>query len=349
MIKAVTRNKEFKFRKPATTSRGVLLKKHVFFIILYDTDNPLCRGIGECSLFPGLSMDDVENFEQKLSNIVNMINKGWFNFKTPIREWPSINFAIETAHRDLISGGERILYPSEFTAGKDTILINGLVWMGSKDDMVKQINDKLNLGFHCLKLKIGAINFNDEFDIIQRIRQKFSSEVLEIRVDANGSFSSKEALEKLKRLSDLDLHSIEQPILPSQLDEMASLCLKSPLSIALDEELIGKYPLENKKKLLNIIKPQFIVLKPGILGGIKSSEEWITVANDMHIGWWVTSALETNIGLNAIAQWTYTLKNPVHHGLSTGSLFENNINSPLASIGEKLYYFSRKKWDNLFE
>ena len=213
MIKAVTRNKEFIFRQPASTSRGTLYKKLVFFIILYDTDNSLRRGIGECSLFPGLSMDDVENFEKKLSDIVNMINKGWLNFKTPLREWPSINFAIETALADLKSGGQRILYPSEFTDGKDSILINGLIWMGSKDDMLKQIDEKLNQGFHCIKLKIGAINFNDEYAIIQQIRKRFPSEEIEIRVDANGSFSLKEAPEKLKRLSDLHLHSIEQPIL----------------------------------------------------------------------------------------------------------------------------------------
>jgi len=349
MIKAVIRNKEFIFCHPATTSRGTLLKKHVFFIILYDTDNPLRRGIGECSMFPGLSMDDVDNFEKKLSDIVNMINKGWFNFKTPLREWPSINFAIETALLDLKGGGQRILYPSEFTNGKDTILINGLVWMGSKEEMLKQIDEKISQGFHCLKLKIGAINFDDEYTLIQGIRLKFQSEVLEIRVDANGAFYPKEAIEKLKRLSDLDLHSIEQPILPSQIDDMAKLCKISPLPIALDEELIGKYPLENKRRLLQIIKPQFIVLKPGLLGGIASCEEWITIANEMNIGWWVTSSLETNIGLNAIAQWTYTLNNPMHQGLSTGLLFENNINSPLALIGEKLYYFPRKKWDNLFD
>jgi O-succinylbenzoate synthase len=349
MIRAVIRNKEFRFRRPATTSRGVLYNKNVFFIMLYDTDNPMCRGIGECSLFPGLSMDDVENFEKKLSDIVNMINKGWFNFNAPVRDWPSINFALETAHRDLTGGGLKIHFPSEFTAGKDPILINGLVWMGSKNEMLDQINEKLNQGFHCIKLKIGALNFEEEFAIIKQMRKKFSSEVLEIRVDANGSFSPKEALEKLKRLSDLELHSIEQPILPSQLDEMAALCLKSPLSVALDEELIGKYPIENKRRLLKIIKPQFVVLKPGILGGIKSCEEWILLAGEMGIGWWVTSSLETNIGLNAIAQWTYTLRNSIYHGLSTGSLFDNNINSPLASIGEKLYYFPRKKWDNLFE
>jgi o-succinylbenzoate synthase len=349
MIKAVIRNKEFKFRQPATTSRGVLLKKHVFFVILYDTDNPLHRGIGECSLFPGLSMDDVTNFDKKLSEIVNMINKGWFNFKTPLRDWPSINFAIETAHRDLESGGLRILFPSEFTEGKDTILINGLIWMGTKEVMLRQIDDKINLGFHCIKLKIGALKFDEEYAIIRSIRQKFTSKVLEIKVDANGAFSTKEALEKLKRLAELDLHSIEQPILPSQIDEMAALCFSSPLPVALDEELIGKYPLENKRMLLKMIQPQYIVLKPGILGGIKSCEEWISIANEMNIGWWITSALETNIGLNAIAQWTYTLKNPMPQGLSTGSLFENNINSPLASIGEKLYYFPRKKWDNLFD
>ena len=294
-------------------------------------------------------LEKLLTLEKKLSEVVNMINKGWFNFKMPLRDWPSINFAIETAIRDLEHGGARILFPSEFTEGKDMILINGLIWMGSKELMVKQVNEKLTQGFHCIKLKIGALNFNDELDIIKQIRKSFPSNQLEIRVDANGAFAPKDALEKIKRLAAFELHSIEQPILPSQIDEMASICFNSPVPVALDEELIGKYPVENKRRLLKMIQPQFIVIKPGIIGGIKSGEEWISIANDMNIGWWITSALETNIGLNAIAQWTYTLKNPMPHGLSTGFLFENNINSPLASIGEKLYYFPRKKWDSLFD
>jgi o-succinylbenzoate synthase len=347
MIKAVIRNKEFKFCKPASTSRGTLYTKKVWFIILYDSDNPLCRGIGECSVFPGLSMDDVEGFEKKLSDIINMINNGVLGLKTPMRDWPSINFAIETAFTDLKNGGERIIYPSDFTSGRGSILINGLIWMGLKDEMTRQIDEKLNLGFRCLKMKIGSLDFEEELNILHQLRNRYSPDELEIRVDANGAFSPYEALEKLKRLSEYELHSIEQPILSAQLDEMASLCRLSPIPIALDEELIGKYPIENKQRLLKIVKPQFIVLKPGLLGGIKSCDEWICVANEMNIGWWVTSSLETNIGLNAIAQWTYTLKNPIHQGLSTGNLFENNIASPLAVTGEKLYYFPKKKWDNI--
>ena len=346
MIKAVIRNREFKFIRPATTSRGTLTVKKVWYIFLYDSTNPLRRGIGECSLFPGLSMDDVESFDKKLSDIINMINSGFYSLKAPIRDWPSINFALETALADLKNGGERILYPSDFTSGKGYIPINGLIWMASKEEMYRQIDEKLNLGFRCLKMKIGSLDFNDEIEVLQNLRKRYTQDDLEIRVDANGAFSVYEALEKLKALSDFDLHSIEQPILPSQMEEMASLCRLSPIPVALDEELIGKYPVENKHRLLKILKPQYIVLKPGLLGGIKSCEEWINVANEMNIGWWVTSSLETNIGLNAIAQWTYTLKNPMHQGLSTGNLFVNNIASPLALAGEKLYYFPKKKWDN---
>jgi o-succinylbenzoate synthase len=348
MIKAVIRNKEFKFIRPATTSRGTLYDKNVWYIILYETDNPLRKGIGECSVFPGLSMDDVEGFEKKLGDIVNMINSGLFSLKTPVRDWPSINFALETALTDLKNGGEKILYPSDFTLGKGSILINGLIWIGSKEEIYRQIDDKLNLGFRCIKMKVGALDFADEIEVLKNLRNRYSPDDLEIRIDANGAFSIYEALEKLKVFSDFEIHSVEQPIIPSQLEEMASLCRLSPIPVALDEELIGKYPIENKNRLLKIVKPQYIVLKPGLLGGIKSCEEWITVANEMNIGWWITSSLETNIGLNAIAQWTYTLKNPMHQGLSTGNLFVNNIASPLALAGEKLYHFPQKKWDNIF-
>jgi o-succinylbenzoate synthase len=348
MIKAVIRSKEFKFVRPATTSRGTLYEKKVWYIMLYDTDNPLRKGVGECSVFPGLSMDDVDGFEKKLSDITNMINRGLLSLKTPIRDWPSINFAIETALTDLYNGGERIIYPSDFTAGRGFVLINGLIWMGSKADMSRQIDEKLGLGFRCLKLKIGSLDFNEEIDILKKLRERYSPDDLEIRLDANGAFSPFDVLEKLKALSDFEIQSIEQPILPSQLEEMTSLCRLSPIPVALDEELIGKYPIENKHRLLKILRPQYIVLKPGLLGGIKSCEEWISVANDLNIGWWITSSLETNIGLNAIAQWTYTLKNPMHQGLSTGNLFMNNIGSPLALAGEKLYYFPKKKWDNIF-
>ena len=345
MIKALTRYHEFQFSRSAVTSRGVLQKKGVYFLLLHDTDNPGVIGVGECSLFPGLSMDDVDGFEEKLDKLVEHINTGRHNFKRSLHEWPSINFAIETALKDIENNGNKIFYPSDFTLGKDSIYINGLIWMGDKKEMGKQIKMKLKEGFKCLKLKIGANNFTDEYEILSYLRNKFSKKDLEIRLDANGAFSPKEAPDILNSLAELEIHSIEQPILPSQLEEMAVICENSPIPVALDEELIGKYPIENKLQLLKIIKPQYIILKPGILGGIKACEEWIKLANTMGIGWWITSSLETNIGLNAIAQWTYSLNNSMYHGLSTGGMFKNNINSPIALKGEKLYYVPRKKWD----
>ena len=345
MIKAVFRYNEFRFRRPANTSRGSFITKPVYFIMLFDSSNPEKSGIGECSMFPGLSMDDVDDYENKIREIVDLINKGWYNFNAPLHTFPSINFALETAMRDFERKGSGILYPSPFTDGRDFITINGLIWMGSAVDMKEQIDKKLSEGFHCLKLKIGTLDFDEEYEIIVDIRKRYKADDLEIRLDANGAFPPEEALEFLYRLSDLEIHSVEQPILPSQLDEMAALCETTPIPIALDEELIGKNTPENKEQLLKIIHPQYVVLKPGLLGGIKSCEEWIESANRLNIGWWITSSLETNIGLNAIAQWTYSLKNLMAHGLSTGKLFVNNIESPLVLMGEKLYYFPQKKWD----
>lgn len=345
MIKAVIRYNEFKFSKPAVTSRGTLLIKPVYYIVLYDDTDPFKTGIGECSLFPGLSMDDTKEYKEKIKEIVDLINKGYYNLNIPLYAYPSINFALETALKDLEQEGSKILYPSAFTQGKEFIVINGLIWMGTLQEMYAQIEQKLNSGFRCLKLKIGAIDFDEEYEMIASIRKRFKAEDLEMRLDANGAFHPANALEYLYRISDLEVHSIEQPILPSQLDEMAALCETSPIPIALDEELIGKYPIENKLQLLKMVNPKYIVLKPGLLGGIGSCKEWIEVANKLNIGWWITSSLETNIGLNAIAQWTFTLNNTMAQGLGTGTLFKNNIESPLAVMGEKLYYFPRKKWD----
>ncbi len=327
------------------TSRGTFTHKKVYYIILYEESAPFTKGIGECSVFPGLSMDDVPDFEKKLTEIVELINKGWFNLKTPVYAWPSINFALETARKDLEAKGSKTIYPSAFTDGKDAILINGLIWMGPVNEMRHQIEQKLSSGFSCIKIKIGAHDFDLEYELLSSLRKNYSADDLEIRVDANGAYTPDEVSDVLNRLADLEIHSIEQPILPAQIEEMAAICEMSPLPVALDEELIGKHPVENKHKLLRIIRPQYLVLKPGVLGGIRSCEEWIELAEAEGIGWWITSSLETNIGLNHIAQWTYTLDNPTHHGLSTGSLFENNIESPLALAGEKLYYFPRKKWD----
>jgi L-alanine-DL-glutamate epimerase-like enolase superfamily enzyme len=345
MIRAKTIYREFRFQRPATTSRGTFLSKKVHFILLYHTDDPSSAGIGECSLFPGLSHDNVKGFKEKLNQTIERINQGDYLADPLISEWPSISFALETAWKDLRTMGSKILYPSDFTEGKDGIDINGLIWMDNKEEMIRQIRQKMADGFTCLKMKIGALDLEEEFEVLKFIRSQCSSDDLEIRVDANGAFRSSQALEIIKMLSDFELHSIEQPITPGHPDAMAKLCELSPVPVALDEELIGKLTLTQKRKILDTIKPHYLVLKPGLLGGVSACKDWIDLTAERNIGWWITSALETNVGLNAIAQWTYTLKKPVYHGLSTGSLFINNIASPLYLSGEKLYYDPDVKWN----
>ncbi|HEX2396225.1 MAG TPA: o-succinylbenzoate synthase [Bacteroidales bacterium] len=345
MIKARSELIEFKFQRPATTSRGTHTSKKVQFIVLYHSDDPSIAGVGECSLFPGLSHDDVKGFKTKLAQTIERINQGDYYTDNSLTEWPSINFAIETAWKDLRANGSKVLYPSGFTEGKDSIWINGLIWMADKNDMIRQIRQRLNDGFTCLKLKIGALDLREEIEVLKFIREHCSAEELEIRVDANGAFTRSEALEVLKILSEYHLHSVEQPIAAGHPEEMAKLCSSSPVPVAIDEELIGKHNMAVRRKLLETIKPKYIVIKPGLLGGIAASKDWITLAKEKYIGWWITSSLETNIGLNAIAQWTYTLENHIYHGLSTGSLYNNNIRSPLYLHGERLYYDPERKWD----
>jgi o-succinylbenzoate synthase len=345
MIKAKTSYLEFKFQRPATTSRGTHLTKKVHFIILYHTDDSNIAGIGECSLFPGLSHDDVRGFKQKLSQTIDRINQGDYYADSSLVDWPSINFALETAWKDIRANGSKILYPSGFTEGKDSIGINGLIWMGDKNDMIKQIRHKLNDGFTCLKLKIGALDLREEIEILRFIREHCEADELEIRLDANGAFSHSEAVEVIKILSEFHLHSIEQPVAAGHPEEMARLCEISPVPIALDEELIGKHTMTARRKLLETIKPKYLVLKPGLLGGLTATKEWVTLADEKGIGWWITSSLETNIGLNAIAQWTYPLQKHIYHGLSTGSLYNNNIKSPLYLHGERLWFDPERKWD----
>lgn len=344
MMKAYFQKRNLNFKKPAGTSRGVLLQKPSWFIFLYDEDNPEIKGIGECSIIPGLSHDDENLIEDKLSEVCQLINKEEYDFTKPLHEFPAITFGLETALLDFENSGSKILFPSEFTDGKDGITTNGLIWMGDLTSMSEQVGQKLNEGYRCIKLKIGAIDLDDEILILSNLRKQFSSKELELRVDANGAFSFEDAPDILRRLADLDIHSIEQPIMPSQLYEMARLCEETPLPIALDEELIGKHPYHVKQKLVEVLQPQFLVLKPGLLGGFKETTDWINIAEEFDVGWWVTSALESNIGLNAIAQWTYTLDSKLPQGLGTGSLFERNIESPLEIIGSKLFYSGNKKW-----
>jgi o-succinylbenzoate synthase len=259
--------------------------------------------------------------------------------------FPAIRFGLETALRDLEQGGKRLLYPSDFTTGTTGIPINGLIWMGNKREMLSRIAEKLDQGFSVLKMKVGALNFDDELEILHALRKEHPPAQLELRLDANGAWQPDEALEKLKVLSEFGIHSVEQPIPAGTPEEMARVCTNSPIPIALDEELIGVHTPEQKEQLLATIKPHYIILKPSLLGGIKASDEWIGLAEKQGTGWWVTSALESNIGLNAIAQWTATLETSLPQGLGTGSLFANNIPSPLTVTGSRLFYRPEKPWN----
>ncbi|WP_317170122.1 o-succinylbenzoate synthase [Rhodocytophaga rosea] len=260
---------------------------------------------------------------------------------------PAIQFGVETALLDLRNGGKRIIFKNDFSAGKTGIPINGLIWMGKPEFMRQQIDEKLMQGYTCLKLKIGALDFDKECELLGYIRKQYPAEQITLRVDANGAFSTGDALEKLKILAQYDLHSIEQPIRQGQWSEMASLCRHTPLLIALDEELIGV--IDKKQELLQTIHPQFIILKPSLLGGFHHSLEWIKLAEKMNIGWWITSALESNIGLNAISQFTASLNNPLPQGLGTGQLYSNNITSPLEISKGYLHYNLARSWSDILK
>lgn len=333
-MKATYKKYILNFKQPSGTSRGVLRTKETWFLRIFNDEK---FGIGECGLFRGLSIDDRSDYEQKLKWVCEHIHLGLENLLKELVEFPSIQFGLEQAFLSLQATDPYELFPSKFTQEKEGININGLIWMGDKAFMKSQIKQKLQEGFTCIKMKIGAIDFDTEIELLQSIRNEFSSKEVELRVDANGAFSPKEALGKLQRLSELNLHSIEQPIKQGQLQEMAELCTNTPLPIALDEELIGVFTLKEKRKLIETIKPQYIILKPSLVGGYQSSNYWIAISEKNNTDWWITSALESNIGLNAIAQWTYSLNTNLPQGLGTGSLFTNNIKSPLQVKQGKLY------------
>jgi o-succinylbenzoate synthase len=344
MYQAYFKKYILQFKHPSGTSRGILTEKVSWFIFLISQQKSEITGIGECAPLKGLSIDDRADFENKLAEVCINPNNFLYNNEA-LKDFPSIRFGLEMALLDLKQGGKKVLFPSTFIEGKDSISINGLVWMGSIESMLAQYSEKIGAGFSCIKLKIGSINFEDEMKLIESIRKEYSSDQVEIRVDANGAFKPQEAVEKLKRLSIFNIHSIEQPIGTNQWDNMAELCLKSPIPIALDEELIGIFDAGQKKKMLETINPQFIILKPTLLGGFKASQEWIALAEEMGIGWWVTSVLESNIGLNAIAQWTYTLGNKMPQGLGTGQLYLNNFACPLNIDKGKLFFGPNENWD----
>jgi len=338
------------FNFAAKTSRGALQSKPTYFIQVTDLITQ-DSGIGECSPLVGLSPEFTPYYEtnlklfcKKLAALKDLNDL----FEIPdIALFPSVCFGFETAIKDLHSKGEKVLFKNDFSSKKKALLINGLIWMGDYDFMLQQMKDKVGQGFTCIKLKIGGIDFDKECLILKQLRDNFSSEQISIRLDANGAFSPKTALAKLEKLSEFEVHSIEQPIRQGQINEMAQLCKHSPIPIALDEELIGINGSHAKEKLLEQINPQYIILKPSLLGGFKSSAELIEVAAQNKVGWWITSALESNIGLNAIAQFTANYKNDLPQGLGTGQLYNNNIKSPLNIEHGKLSLLGYEKWEEI--
>lgn len=330
------------FKRPSGTSRGVMTEKETWFIVL-EKDGK--KGIGECGILRGLSADDRDDYEEKLNWACQNIHLGETVLWEALLEFPSIQFGIEMAFLSLKSENPYLLFPSDFTNTAKSITINGLVWMGEASFMKQQIEEKLADGFNCIKLKIGAIDFQKELELLHFIRSHFSAEQIEIRVDANGAFALNEALDKLKQLNQFQLHSIEQPIKKGNSKAMKELCETTPFPIALDEELIGVFSFEEKEKLLQEIKPQYIILKPSFVGGFRGTQEWITLADKYNIGWWITSALESNIGLNAIAQWTFLQDSKMPQGLGTGALYNNNIDCPLEVSNGQLWYNQAKNWD----
>ncbi|WP_299436159.1 o-succinylbenzoate synthase [uncultured Aquimarina sp.] len=329
------------FKRPSGTSRGVLKTKETWFIVITSEGK---QGIGECGILRTLSIDDRPDYEEKLKWTCTNINLGTNQLWKELKEFPSIQFGVEMAFRSLESKSPFLLFPSKFTSGEDTIPINGLIWMGEKEFMKNQITDKLEQGFDCIKMKIGAIDFEAELELLSYIRSQFSEDTIELRVDANGAFNTNDALEKLSRLYEYQLHSIEQPIKQGQQAAMKKLCAATPLPIALDEELIGIFSVTEKRKLLLTIQPQYIILKPSLIGGFRGTQEWIDIADELGIGWWITSALESNIGLNAIAQYTYSLHSEMPQGLGTGSLYTNNIEAPLIVEKGTLRYEPKNEW-----
>lgn len=330
MLRATCSRHMLRFKETAITSRSRMTEKETFIVSMTDDTRPSITGRGECAIFRGLSAEDSPGYEEQLSTACRN--------PAMLPAISSIRFGFETAMLDVKSGGTGRFLSNSFTEGTTPIQINGLIWMGDKRTMKKRIREKLDNGFRCVKLKIGGIDFDDELELLRYIRREYSPATLELRVDANGAFSPEDAMQRLQQLAEFSLHSIEQPIRQGQWEQMAHLCLQSPVPIALDEELIGFRDDSAKAHMLDAIKPAYIILKPSLCGGFAESDRWIRLAETRGIGWWATSALESNIGLNAIAQWVSAYDPEMPQGLGTGALFTNNFPSRLRLEGDRLYF-----------
>ena len=360
------------FKQPAGTSRGVYTTRHSYYLTLTSDEMPGVEGVGECATLPDLSCDAKPEYAVTLRQVCQMVEQMGRIPYDMIRAYPSITFGLETAFASFFDAAKKLLeivpaegassssemlkqkgvsvpagmenlvdfYDSPFGRGEEGITINGLVWMGTYEEMLARLEEKLQAGFHCVKLKIGAIDFFKELNLIKRIRDVYTKEQVELRVDANGGFLPENAMSQLEALAKYDIHSIEQPIKQHQWPRMAQLCRETPLPIALDEELIGVNVRSMKEALLDTIRPQYIILKPSLHGGIYGCNEWIQLANQRGIGSWITSALESNIGLHAIAHYAAKVYGPnvqMPQGLGTGQLFTDNIPMPLEIRGDKLF------------
>ena len=344
IAKSAYRN--FIFKQASGTSRGILKTKESWFLGLSENGE---LGIGECSVIEKLSPDLQYSISDRLQKLIKLINTGQpIDLQNTIFEsMPALRFCYEMALLDIENKGQKLLFDTDFVNLQKGIPINGLVWMGAKSFMLDQIKTKISEGYRCIKIKIAAIDFKEECDLLHYIRREFSADDIEIRVDANGGFNVDTAQEQLKRLSDFDIHSIEQPIAPNQWNEMAKLCDEPYIDIALDEELISLTHAPTQKEMLDTIQPQYIILKPSLLGGFSAAEHWVKLAEGMGIAWWATSALESNIGLNAIAQWTAHMKTQQPQGLGTGMLYTNNIDSPLY-IDKGYLHYGNDHWGDIF-
>lgn len=342
MLKAEWTRYTLRFRFTAITSRERMSEKLTYFVRVTDTACPDRVGVGECALFRGLSADDTPDYESVLDGVCRNLER----FPEAMPEgYSSIRFGLETALADLKTGGDMKPFPGRWADGRSEITINGLVWMGTRDEMHRRIEEKLRAGFRCVKLKIGGIDFDREVELLAGIRDRFSANQLELRLDANGAFTPENVLKRLDTLSKFSIHSIEQPIKPRQWEAMSRICRQSPIDIALDEELIGLTDPDEMARMLDAISPRYIILKPALCGGFSGADRWIELAADRGIGWWATSALESNVGLNAIAQWV-SQKNPtMPQGLGTGALYHNNIPSPLRQERDVLLTDVHGEWD----
>lgn len=350
-LKASFARKVFHFNFDARTSRGRMRERISWFIKVWDEVKPSVFGLGECGPLPGLSMDYTPDFESTLTDVLSKVSSLSTSSSTLLEDvrkvvpdnFPSILFGLETALLDLKNDGNRILFHNSFIQGKP-IPINGLVWMGDLDQMLQQASIKISDGFTCIKIKVGGLNFEKECDILHYIRKKYFREDITLRLDANGSFKAEEAFYKLNDLARFKIHSIEQPVKPGQ-TAMEELCRKTPIPIALDEEMIGVNAIDEKRKLLERIKPQYIIIKPSLHGGISGSQEWISIADSLGMGWWITSALESNIGLNAICQLAANYSISIPQGLGTGTLYSDNFESPLEIAKGEIFHNPKLHWN----